>query len=384
MAAALGAAASLAGLSAGALFAKALGEGMQNEAAADLIQAQLDVGDATMAKIGTASGAAYARAFGDSVGGNMEAAKAAIQAGLLDPNATAAEMQPIIEKLDTVSQLMGEDIPAVARAAGQSVKNGLVTDGVSALDLLAQATKKNLNVSGDLNDSFVEYSTQLRALGLEGKEGWALKELKLRATDGTAAAAKGFAALNVDAERFNTAMNEGGPASRNMLAEVLRNLNQIKDPADRNAAALALFGTKFEDIQGAAFKLNLDTAVQQFGNVAGSVDRASKTIGDNAVTSIQGAKNTIENAATGIENALAQAFGPKIQQAADWFSTHKPEVIGFFTGLADGAFVTADAILAFASGSIRTLADFASASSSLLEPVLLHWWVARTTWLTRR
>ncbi|NKZ71944.1 hypothetical protein GTA09_21015 [Rhodococcus hoagii] len=46
-------------------------------------------------------------------------------------------------------------------------------------------------------------------------------------------------------------------------------------------AALALFGTKFEDIQDAAYELNLDTALQEFGAVEGAARQAGDTMSSN-------------------------------------------------------------------------------------------------------
>lgn len=363
------------GLGAGAILANAIADGMEQEKQQDFIQAKLGINEETARRIGIASGASYSNGWGESVKANMDGLAAAMQAGLLGGEEDTKTFQGTIDQLNIVAGLMGEEVPAVARAAGQSIRNGIAKDGVEALDLLAASQRNSLNVSEDLLDSQIEYSTQLRAMGLEGTEGWALvaqgvkggardtdvvidsmKELKLRATDGTAAAAEGFDKLNVNAAEFKTAMNEGGTASRDMIATVLRNLNQITDPVDKNAAALALFGTKFEDIQGAAFKMNLDTAVKEFGDVAGSAQMAGDIMSSNTASSFETAKRSIETSSADIKLALAEAFGPALTDIANWVTTHKPEIISFFTGLADAGFATLDAILAFSSGTLRAFA----------------------------
>ncbi|MFI8567325.1 hypothetical protein ACIGGF_12255 [Rhodococcus sp. NPDC078407] len=367
------------GLAAGAVLANALADGMEQEATQDLIQAKLGIDEATARRIGEAAGAAYSNAWGESAASNMDGLRAAIQSGLLTGEEDTGTFQSTIEQLNIVSEIMGEEIPAVARAAGQSVKNGIAKDATGAFDLLVQSQKSSLNVSEDLLDSQIEYSTQLRAMGLEGAEGWALvaqgvkggardtdvvidalKEMKLRATDGTAAAADGFDKLSLNSELWTTAMNEGGEASRNAMADALRGLNAITDPTEKNAAALALFGTKFEDIQGAAFKLNLDTAVTEFGDVAGAAALAGDTMSSNTASAFTAAKNSIEMSSADIKLALAGAFGPVLTDLAVWVKDNKPEIIGFFTGLADAGFATLDAIMAFSSSSLRVLATLAS------------------------
>ncbi len=364
------------GLAAGSVLAKAISDGMELEKDAALVQARLGVSDETMKVIGNAAGHAFANGWGDSVTANMDTAQAAMQAGLLNGTESAAQMQPIIEKLQVVSQLMGEDVPAVARSAGQAVKNGIAKDAAGAFDLLVKAQQNSLNNSDDLLDSFDEYSTELRSIGLVGSEGWALvaqgvkagardtdvvidslKEFKLRVSDGTAEGASGFEKLGVKAEDAQKAMSSGGQAARDMMATLLRGLQNIKDPQDRYNAALALFGTKFEDIQDAAYALNLDTATQQFGNVAGAADQAANTIGDTTAHKFQTAKNSITQAMDGVKLSIAEAFGPTLQKAADWVSTHQPEIIAFFTHLADAGLACLDGLIAFGSGSLRMFAN---------------------------
>ncbi|NKU63899.1 hypothetical protein GS891_12340 [Rhodococcus hoagii] len=120
-----------------------------------------------------------------------------------------------------------------------------------------------------------------------------------------------------------------------MMARLLRGLQEIKDPQDRYNAALALFGTKFEDIQDAAYELNLDTALQEFGAVEGAARQAGDTMSSNTASSFESAKRSIETSSADIKLALAEAFGPALTDVANWVTEHKPEIIGFFTGLAD-------------------------------------------------
>ncbi|MBA8964756.1 hypothetical protein JOJ86_006034 [Rhodococcus percolatus] len=377
------------GLVAGAALADAIADGMKQEKHLDLIQAQLEINPETTRRIGEASGLSFSDGWGESVEANMDGVKAAIQAGLLTGEEDTSVIKSTVDQLNIVAGIMGEDIPAVARAAGKSVQNGIAADATGAFDLLVKSQKNSLNVSEDLLDSQVEYSTQLRALGLEGQEGWALvsqgvkggardtdvvidalKEFKLRATDGTAAAADGFDKLGLNAESWGAAMNEGGVASRNAMADALRGLNAIKDPTDKNAAALALFGTKFEDIQGAAFALNLDTAVQQFGNVEGATKKAGDTMSQGTAASFEAAQNSITVSADKIKLALADAFGPHLKDLADWVKAHQPEIIGFFTGLATGALSCLDGMMAFSSGALRAWAFFADGVGGSMASVV--------------
>lgn len=373
------------GIMAGKALADNIAKGMQLQEQAAFAQAKFGWTDAQAAEAGKAAGAAYVNNFGESVDDNRGAIGAAIQSGLIDGTASAEAMQPVVERLQLVAKLMGEDVPAVARSAGQAVRNGLAKDSTEAFDLLIAGQQNSLNVSGDLLDSFDEYSTQLRALGLEGKEGWALvaqgvkggardtdvvidalKEFKLRATDGTAAAAKGFEALKIPADQFSAAMNAGGQASRDMMATALRNLNAIKDPAEKNAAALALFGTKFEDIQGAAFALNLDTAVNEFGKVAGAGDRAAQVL-DTPASRLATAKRSIEQSADTVRVKLAEAFGPSVGEAAKWVSDNIDLIAGTLKAVAGNAAAFGGAAITAFGGALWAVGKVTEAIAGMIE-----------------
>ncbi|MBM4516850.1 hypothetical protein GS432_12320 [Rhodococcus hoagii] len=173
------------GLAAGAVLANAIADGMEQEKQQDLIQAKLGINEETARRIGQAAGAAYSNGWGESVVANMDGIRAAIQAGVLTGEEDTTVFASTAEQLNIVADLMGEEVPAVARAAGQAIKNGLAKDGSGAFDLLAAAQRNSLNVSEDLLDSFNEYSTQLRSLGLDGVEGWALVSQASRAEPAT-------------------------------------------------------------------------------------------------------------------------------------------------------------------------------------------------------
>ncbi|WP_336874230.1 phage tail tape measure protein [Rhodococcus qingshengii] len=377
------------GLAAGAILANAISDGMEQESKQDFIQAKLGINEETARRMGIASGAAYSNGWGESVAANMDGLAAAMQSKLLTGEEDTKTMQGTIEQLSIVAAFLDEEIPAVARSAGQSIKTGIAKDGTEALDLLYAAQRNNLNVSGDLLDSFDEYSIQLKSLGLSGAEGWglvsqavnngtrdtdvaidALKEMKLRASDGTAAAADGFDKLGVSAEDFQAAMVKGDGATRDMFAKMLNNLHEIKDPQDKYNASLALFGTKFEDIQSAVEFMDLDTAVKQFGQVEGAARSAGDTMSSNTAASFDSAKRSIETSSADIKLALAGAFGPALTDLATWVTEHKPEIIAFFTGLADAGFATLDATLAFTSGALRAYAMFADGVGGAMAAVV--------------
>ncbi|RBO82066.1 phage tail tape measure protein [Nocardia puris] len=379
----------IAGIAAGGLLVKSMADAMGRERALDLTQAQLGVDDATMRRIGGAAARAYTDAFGESVEENVDTARRAIQSGLIDPHATGPEIQQVISQLNGVSDMLGEEVPAVARAAGQAIRTGMAQDAKGAMDLFAAAARNGLNVSEDFTDTIVEYGTQFRQLGLTGPEAIglinqavragardvdtaadALKEFAIRTMDGSDSSRKAFEALSLSADDMTARFTAGGGTAREAVGELFDALRRLEDPVKRNEVAVALFGTKFEDLGRAFEAFDVDTAVAGLGQVEGAAASAIATMGGNAATSLESAKRSMEVTLQELGGALAQAFGPSLAKLADWVSTHQPEILGFLGKLVDAAFVAGDAMFAFTSTSLRQFAAFAEGVGGALGSVL--------------
>lgn len=379
----------LAGAGAAAAFAKTFMSGLESQQNSDLTQARLGVDDATMKKIGFAAGRSYVDAFGASASENMDTARRAIQSGLLDPNATAQEISAVINQLSGISEMMGEEIPAVARAAGQAIRTGMAGSAAEAFDLFAAAERNGLNVSEDFLDTITEYGTQFRKLGLSGQEAVglinqavkagardtdiaadAMKEFSIRVVDGSESTTEAFENLGLNAENMAGRFVNGGGEAREAMQELFAALAKVEDPVKANEIALGLFGTQLEDLGEAFQSFNLDTAAESLGKVSGAAQDALAVMGGNAATSVESAKRSIEQSLNTVSGAMANAFGPGLAKLADWVSTHEPEILGFMGKVADAAFAGADAFLSFSAMSLRALATFTEGAGSALSAVL--------------
>lgn len=377
------------GLGAGAVLAGAIANGMQQEADLAKVQAGLGVDDETMRAIGNAASRAYTSGWGESKAENAEVISEAIKAGMLSTDDSGAQMQATAEQLQLLASVMDEDVSAAARAAGQAIKTGLVKDGTEAIDLLVKAEQSGLNVADDMLDTTIEYGTQFRQVGLSGAEAFALmnqavengardadtaadaiKEFAIRSIDGSKASAEAYAALNLDAEEYTKRIAKGGTDARDAMAEIMRAMSGLDSEVDKNAVAVGLFGTKAEDLGQAMFAMNLDTAVEQFGEVEGAARRAGETIQNTTAAKMEQASRSIETSMAGVQASLAEAFGPTLTKVAEWVENHKPEIIGFFGDLADGAFATLDGIAAFASGTLNYFATMAEGSAHMFGSML--------------
>jgi hypothetical protein len=386
---ALGTAFTLAGVSVGGLFVKALQRGMENEQVLDVTQARLGVDDATMARVGLAAGRSYVDAFGTSVEENIDLARQAIQSGLLDPNATAADMEAVISQISGVNDMIGGDLTETTKAASILLKNGLAANATEAFDIIAAGYRAAGPAGDDLIDSLKEYSSGWANAGLTGEQAIALIgqsiDMGVDSTDRGADALREFGrrvteegdtivetlnGIGLNGTEMYEAFKSGGPEAFAAFDKAFDTIRAIEDPAERNAAAMALLGDTAGDFIGAFAQWDPSAAVDKLGSVAGAAGNALDTMGGNAATSVESAKRNIELSLDQLSNALAHAFGPGIAKLGDWVSTHQPEILGFLGKLVDAGFVAGDAMLAFASTGLNALADFAEGAGSALSGIL--------------
>lgn len=304
---------------------------MQFEVGRDLVQARLGLDEASMAGIAKSASAAFSQNWGTSIEANMDTAAVAIQAGLLKASDDGGAQAKMIGQLNAVSQILGEDIPSVVRSASQAIRTGIADDATGAFDLLVVAQQNGLNVSGDLLDTVNEYSTQFRKLGLSGPEAFglisqavkngardtdiaadALKEFSIRAIDNSEMTRDAYARLSLDADAMTAKFAAGGKSARDAFVEVTDAIRGVKDPADKAAVSVALFGTQAEDLGGAMDSFDLSKAVNEFGNVEKASQAAADKMTSNAANEWETAKNTIIGKINEIRNAL---------NMGDWFSS---------------------------------------------------------------
>ncbi|WP_112490883.1 phage tail tape measure protein [Streptomyces bacillaris] len=289
------------GVAAGALLVQGIDEAVAKQKATGKLKAQLDLSAADAKKAGAAAGKLYGATVTESVDEAAAAVRATMSAGLAPPKATTKQLAEISTKVQDLSTLFEIDLGQAANAAGQAVKTGLAKNAGEALDIMYRGFQIMGPRADDLADTFNEYSTIFRALGLDMKtvtglfsQGMkagardtdvvadALKEFQIRTTDGSKASAEGFELLGMSAKKSTAMFAEGGAGAAKGLQTVLDKLRNMKDPVDRNAAAVALFGTKAEDLGAALFELDPSKAVADLGKVGGAAQRAGDALRDNA------------------------------------------------------------------------------------------------------
>lgn len=373
------------GLAAGAVVADAFADGMATNAARSKVQAQLDIDDAAMAQIARAAGESYANNFGESIADNQNIIRDAILGGLISRDDSSRTMQEAVNGLTTANEIIEGDITETTRAASQLIKTGVVKNMDEAFDLIVKSSQRGLNVSGDLTEGVIEYSTQFRQLGLSAEEGMgivaqavgagardtdvaidALKEFAIQSRSNSETAATAYELLGMSAEESFDKANRGGDDAKQVLADVLRAFNEMPDGVDKTTAAVGLFGTMSEDLGMALGAMNLDTSAAEFGKVEGAAQKAADRMASGPGAAIETASRQFEVASTEMKANLAMAFGPALTDVANWVTTHKPEIIGFFTGLAEAGLNTGIAMASFAADTLRVLANLTDGTAMAL------------------
>jgi phage-related minor tail protein len=406
-----GRAAKVAAIAGGGIAAALVGglnEAMDQQQATANLSAQLGANPEQTKQLGVAAGKIYSDGYGESIESANEALKGLWQQGLVPAGATADEMTKISESALSVSTVLGEEVGPTANAVGQMLKTGMAKNAQEAFDVLTRGAQVGANKAEDLLDTFNEYSTQFRKVGLDGKTAMGLiqqglqggardadlvadsiKEFSIRAIDGSATTIAGFKAIGLNANDMKEKIAAGGPAAKKALGETLDKLRAIKDPAKQAAAATELFGTQAEDMGKALYSLNVNTAVQGLGKVDGAAKAAGDTMSNTASNNIKIFERTLTQSVVNVLGAkvipaitsFAEAMAPVVDNAkavVQWVSANREPLLivaGVITTVLLPALVQwgVTATISAASNVAAWLSSSASATTGAASQVLASW-----------
>ncbi|MEV7582229.1 phage tail tape measure protein [Streptomyces erythrochromogenes] len=349
------------GIAAAAVLAKGFTDALDQTRIDGKIQAQLGTTPAEAKRYGEVAGQLYAHGVGESVQDAADAIAGVMRSGILPPDATNAQIESITGKVKNLSDTFELDLGQTSNAVGQILKNGLAKDGTVALDILTAGMQRMGPRADDMADTFNEYSTKFRDLGLSAEEAMglmsqgmqagardtdtmadALKEFQIRATDGSKSSADAYQAIGLNAQEMTRKIAGGGAGAKQGLQQVLDGIKAIKDPAEQNAVAVGLFGTKAEDLGRALFAMDPSTAVKALGDTAGAANRMGDALHNNASARLEQFKRTAQVA---ISNFIGnQVLPPMISLAstaknvlAPALGTAKDFVGGFLSSFSSGS-----------------------------------------------
>ena len=200
------------------------------------------------------------------------------------------ELQKVTESAYLLSDVYDIDVSEGIRGANALMKQFGIT-AEEAYNLLAQGAEKGLNQNGDIADQLAEYSTYYADMGFTAEEAMsmmaegakngafqvdflndAFKEFSIRAKDGSQTTADGMAILGLDATKLGEEFAAGGDRAYQAFKLVNEKLAECKSDVDRNAAGVALYGTKWEDLG--------EDAVLAMAHMGNSIDKTCDKLGE--------------------------------------------------------------------------------------------------------
>ena len=254
------------------------------------------------------------------------------------------ELQSVVEKAYLLQDAYDLDFQESIRGVNAMMDQfGLTSE--QAFELINQGAQKGLNQNQDLTDQIAEYSTYYAKMGLSAEDMFnmmiagaedgayqidylndAIKEFGIRTKDNSASTNEAYEALGINAEKMNKAFAQGGDSAKNAFSEVANAIMAIEDPVKRNEIGVALFGTKFEDLEEGAIKA-MTTAKSQVNSMGETVAQTEETMYGGASAEAQQAFRQMQTAFAELGTALLPLLTPLIEaitNLANWLKELSP------------------------------------------------------------
>ena len=333
----------------------------------------------------------YANNFGES----MEDVAAGLSQVYRTTGLVNDELQAATEAGFALQKTFGYDLEQSSKAASALMKNfGITAEEV--YNLMAVGAQNGADQNGDMLDALNEYSAQYAALGLDAdqfmaslisgneagvfsidKVGDAVKEFNIRSKDLSKSSAEAYAALGLNADDMFARFAAGGDTAEQAMFEVMDALQNTEDAGVKNAAAVALFGTMYEDLESNLIPVLQTMEGATLDNV-NALEQIKEVKYDNFTDAFKGIKRQAEVALLPLASTIAAAFtdvapvigklfeklGPIIEQTTEL-------AMPFVTDFLDGAIGLLDEVMPLISDLAASLLPILMDLVKQLLPPLL-------------
>lgn len=295
------------------------------------------------------------RVFSSSHAENLQAVATAMASVRRSTGLVGDELEQATSAGLALEETLGYDVAETSRTASSLMKNfGLTAE--EAYNIITAGAQNGADKNGDLLDVLNEYSAQYAALGLSAdqfltslvagadagvfsvdKVGDAVKEFNIRAKDGSDTSAQAFEAMGMNADEMTARFAAGGETASAAFFEVVNALNAMEDPVQKNAAAVGLFGTMYEDLEANVLPVlsSIEGGTIDVDNALATVTDQAGSLSDNwqeASNSVSTAFSTaVEPAVSGLSNGIASV----VKNIGDFLQEH-PAVTKAITAIGVG------------------------------------------------
>lgn len=317
----------------------------------------------------------FAGAFGESLTDAYNGVIAVRNAtGLMDE-----ALQKATENGFALQEVFGFDLQESARTVASLMTNfGISAD--EAYNIIAVGAQNGANKNGDLLDVLNEYSAQYAALGLSSDEfiqslvsgadkgvfsidkvGDAVKEFNIQAKDGADANKQAFETLGMSADDMIARFAAGGESARTAFYQVVDALDALDDPVQKNAVAVELFGTQYEDLEA-----NLIPILSSMRDASVNTYDAMEQINEVRMDKLTSAWEQVKR-------KVVSGVLPKLQRGIDQVGTvmSSSKIDGEAEEIAENLALVADAGADLASEVLPALADVLSVVMEFM-PVIVE------------
>lgn len=290
-----------------------------------------------------------------------------------------------------LNNTLGYEVSESARTAGALIKNFGVS-ATEAYNLIAIGAQNGADKNGDLLDVLNEYSAQYAALGLSAEEfvsslvdgaeagvfsvdkvGDAVKEFNIRAKDGSDTTAEAFELLGMNADMMSEKFAAGGDTARTAFFEVVNALESMDDPLAKNAAAVGLFGTQYEDLEATVLPVlaGIEGGTLEMYDAVGTLAEGASSMGDEWQAAGNSIKAAFGSAITPAVSAGSTALAGFVQGVGEFLQEH-PAATKAITAIGVGLGVVVAGFALYAAGTAAATAVtalFGTTLSAAIRPI---------------
>lgn len=303
------------------------------------------------------------------------------------------ELEQATKSAMTLAQTFDADVNEVTRAGGNIMK-AFGVDSTEAFDLMAAGAQKGLNFSDEMFDNISEYAPLWAEMGYSAEEMFnilanggdaavynldymndIMKEFQIRIKDGSKSTTDAMGEMSASTQKVWKEMLAGKKTIAEVADTIVPELKAMDDQVKANELGVALFGTKWEDLESTAVYAMFESknALGDYEGAMGKmVETQEQTFGQRfqsllreATTALQPLGNVLLDLATAVMPHISKA----IQFLSEKFSGLSPATQLAVTAI--GILVAALGPLLMLTGALITsVGTVAGALAGISAPIL--------------
>ncbi|MDA7025055.1 phage tail tape measure protein [Bacillus sp. CLL-7-23] len=237
------------------------------------------------------------------------------------------DLKEVTKGAIVLSETFDADVNEVTRA-GNNIMKGFGIESKKAFDLMTYGAQNGLNFSNEMFDNLSEYGPLFSKMGFSAEEYFQLlkkgtdagvynldyindvmKEFQIRAKDGSKSTSEAMAQMSGSTQKVWKNFLKGKGTVKDVSNAVLGELKGMKDQVKANNIGVALYGTKWEDLESDAMYA-LGGINGKIGDVNGKTKEAAKALQDNFGTRLKKLGRSAMASLLPIGNAILDVLEP--------------------------------------------------------------------------